>query len=155
MSDLKTLGIAEIKTVQHPETMRTVLGSCVGVALYDRAVKKGGMAHIMLPSSDTCHGDRGKFADTAVDDLLNQVIRIGCDKTRLAAKICGGASMFGPKTDNGLGERNISAVKAQLKQHSIRLVAEDVGGQKGRRMTLNPQTGEVEVQIIGATPSVI
>ena len=79
----------------------------------------------------------------------------GCDKKRLAAKLAGGASMFGPVTDSGLGERNVVAVKERLRHHAIRVVAEDVGGQKGRRMVLDPGTGEVEVRTIGAEPTVI
>jgi chemotaxis protein CheD len=152
MSEVHRIGIAGLKVVKHPDKIQTTLGSCIGIAMYDRVSKVGGMAHVMLPSSSGCHGDRGKFADTAVDWLLEDAVKAGCDKKRLAAKITGGASMFGPASDNGLGERNVKAVKERLAHHSIRLVAEDVGGQKGRRMMLNPDTGVVEVQIIGSEP---
>ena len=155
MQEVHTIGIAGVKVVQHPERIRTTLGSCIGVVIYDRVAKIGGMAHVILPSSAEGRGDRGKFADTAVDWLLEDALSAGCNKERLAAKLAGGASMFGPTTDNGLGERNAAAVKERLKHHAIRIVAEDIGGQKGRKILLDPGTGEVEVQIIGAKPTVI
>lgn len=155
MQEMHTIGIAGVKVVRHPDKIRTTLGSCIGVVIYDRAAKIGGMAHVILPSSAEGRGDRGKFADSAVDWLVEEALSAGCEKARLAAKLAGGASMFGSVVDNGLGERNAAAVKERLRHHSIRVVAEDVGGQKGRKMLLDPETGEVEVQIIGAQPTVI
>lgn len=155
MSEVHTIGIAGIKVVQHPDKIRTTLGSCIGVAIYDRVAAVGGMAHVMLPSSEGCHGDRGKFADTAVDCLLDDAVKAGCQKSRLAAKLAGGASMFGPTMDNGLGERNVRAVRERLAKHAIRIVAEDVGGQKGRKMQLDPASGEVQVQCIGAEVNIL
>lgn len=155
MSVIHSIGIADVKVVASPDKIRTVLGSCIGVALFDRVAKVGGMAHVILPSSAHGHGDKGKFADTAVDWLLEDVLKAGCVKGRLKAKITGGASMFGKKVDAGIGERNIQAVKERLSHHSIQLLAEAVGGLKGRKMLLDPATGQVEVSIIGAQPEVI
>lgn len=143
------IGIAEIAVARSPDSIRTVLGSCVGVALFDISNKVGGMAHVILPSSTGCKGDPGKFADSAVDLLLNELIQAGGRRTSVVAKIAGGASMFGDNVDQGLGRRNIDAVKDRLIHHSIRLAGEDVGGVKGRRMVLKPASGDVEVQIIG------
>lgn len=150
-----SIGIAGLRVVISPEKVRTVLGSCIGVALYDTTAKIGGMAHVMLPSSTLGQGDRGKFADTAVDWLLEEALKSGCNRRRLEVKITGGASMFGTKVDNGIGERNVQAVKERLAHHSLRLVAEDVGGTKGRKMMLDPSTGVVEVQFIGEDPKAI
>lgn len=155
MGDTHNIGIAEIKIAKCPDKLRTVLGSCVGVAIFDRVSKVGGLAHVMLPDSSIGKGDKGKFADTAVDALIEDVASAGGDPRRLTAKISGGASMFGKTVDKGIGERNIQAVKERLKKHMIRLAAEDVGGTKGRRMILDPASGEVTVQIIGAEPVVI
>lgn len=149
------VGIAEVKVIAQPDTIQTVLGSCIGIAIYDRVAKIGGLGHIILPDSKAGRGDRGKFADTAVDWLVDELIVAGCLKARLAAKITGGASMFGPGSNNGIGERNAEAVKKRLGHHSIRLVAEHTGGDKGRKMTLDPESGEVHVRFIGAEPITI
>ncbi len=149
------VGIAEVKVVERPDTLQTVLGSCIGIAIYDRVAKIGGLGHIILPDSKAGKGDRGKFADTAVDWLVDELVEAGCLKGRLAAKITGGASMFGLVSNAGIGERNAEAVKERLGRHSIRLVAAHTGGDQGRKMTLNPESGEVCVRFIGAEPIIL
>jgi chemotaxis protein CheD len=155
VTTIHTIGIAGIRVAAAPDRVRTVLGSCIGIALYDRAAKVGGMAHVILPCSQEGSGERGKFADTAVDDLLTQLLAAGGIRGRVQAKIAGGASMFGKPVENGLGDRNAKAVRDRLEHHAIPLVAEDCGGQKGRKITLDPTGGEVEVQIIGQPARVI
>ncbi len=155
MSFTHNIGIAGLKVVRHPDKVRTVLGSCVGIVLLDRAARVGGMAHVILPNSEEGSGDRGKFADTGVDWLLEELVSAGAVRGRVQAKIAGGARMFGAATSNGLGDRNVAAVKARLGAHGIPLVAEDTGGEKGRKMLLDPGTGNVEVHFIGQEPRVI
>ena len=149
MSTIHTIGIAGILAVKTPDRIRTVLGSCVGVALFDCSAGIGGMAHVILPSSSEGTGDPGKFADTAVEVLLEEMMSSGAVRGKISAKIAGGARMFGPTSQNGLGERNIVAVKERLQKHLVPVLVEDCGGEKGRKITLDPANGELEVQIIG------
>lgn len=147
--------IAGIQVVSAPEKVRTVLGSCIGIAIYDRVAKIGGLAHVILPSSKEGSGDPKKFADTAVDLLVEQLIQAGAEKKRLTAKIAGGASMFGIDASNGLGKRNEDCVKERLASHAIRLAANETGGTRGRKMMLDPVSGDVQVEIIGESPQII
>lgn len=147
---IHSIGIAGMKVVEAPERVSTVLGSCIGIALYDRVKKVGGMAHIILPDSREGSGDPAKFADTAVEMLLEQLIEAGAERKRVTAKIAGGAKMFGSGSNAGkLGERNADAVKERLRALAIRLAGEAVGGNKGRKMCLDPATGDVLVNVIG------
>ena len=150
-----SIGIAGIKVVKTPDTVRTVLGSCIGIALYDRAAKVGGLAHVILPNSSEGRGDPAKFADTAVDLLLEKLIDAGGEKKYITAKIVGGAAMFGKQEAGGLGQRNAEAVQERLKHHAIRLTACVIGGTKGRKIRLDAQNGEVEVIRIGEEPETI
>ena len=150
-----SIGIAGIKVVRAPDTVRTVLGSCIGVALYDRVAKLGGLAHVILPDSSEGSGDPGKFADTAVDLLLDELEQAGAERRRIAAKIAGGAAMFGEQRTASLGDRNAEAVETRLKSHFVRLAGRAIGGTKGRKMTLDPATGDVAVWIIGEPPQVL
>lgn len=150
-----SIGIAGMKVVHSPDTIRTVLGSCVGIAIFDRVARIGGLAHVILPDSKEGTGDPGKFGDTAVDQLLEMILSEGAERKRLAAKYAGGAAMFGTATVGNLGARNADAVQARLAHHGIRAVAKEVGGTKGRKMLLDPATGDVTVEIIGETPNVI
>ncbi len=46
------VGIADLNLVLDPGTIMTIgLGSCIGIALYDRSLKVAGLSHIMLPDS--------------------------------------------------------------------------------------------------------
>ena len=51
-----------------PARVRTLLGSCVGVVLYDRVARLGGLAHIVLPSARGTVEHLGKYADTQHED---------------------------------------------------------------------------------------
>lgn len=155
MSVTHFIGVAAIHVARSPDRVRTLLGSCVGVVLYDPKAKVGGVAHIMLPSSSLCHGHRGKFADTGVDGLLGDALSAGCHKERLRAKIAGGAAIFGLGIAEHIGSQNIQAVRERLAHHDIRLVAEDVGGTQGRRILFDPDTGQVEVEFNGGGASII
>jgi len=93
------------------------LGSCIGIALYDKFSKVGGLVHIMLPENPG--GKKTvKYADTGIPFLIEEMEAAGAKKRRLSAKIVGGAGMF--KSESGdsvmkIGERNIEAVKEVLK----------------------------------------
>lgn len=155
VSMIHTIGIAGIGVVQAPDSIRTVLGSCVGIVLFDCMSKTGGMGHVILPSSADGVGDPAKFADTAVDLLLEEMVKVGAVRGQISAKIAGGARMFGAASATGLGERNVAAVKQRLEKNQVPLLAEDCGGEKGRKITLDPSTGDLTVQIIGMEPTTI
>jgi chemotaxis protein CheD len=147
MPELIKVGMADLKAGKSPDSIISYgLGSCVGIALYDPQTKVGGLAHIMLPDSTQARAtdNTAKFADTALPVLLDQVIALGGSRNRLTAKIAGGSQMFSfaQATDvMRIGDRNAEAVKAVLKSLSIRLVAEDVGGNYGRTVELLLDSG--------------
>ena len=91
------VGMADLKVAKHPDTLTTLgLGSCVGITLFDKAKNIGGMAHCMLPTYKGFEGQNiAKFVDSAVIELINQLVRIGASRASLVAKIAGGAHMFG------------------------------------------------------------
>jgi len=147
--------MADLKIAFSPQILTTLgLGSCVGVVLYDPFIKLGGMAHIMLPSSKQIknNSNKAKFADTAIDMLVEKMLDAGAVKTRLISKIAGGAQMFSFKGNNEImkiGERNVRAVKEHLARHSIKLVAEDVEGKYGRTIEFFTETGVLKIRTIG------
>ncbi len=151
------VGIAESGVVLNPDSIVTLgLGSCVGVTLYDERKRIGGMVHVMLPSTELAKGtnfNRSKFADSAVPDLLNQLVRSGADQRRLVAKLAGGAQMFNlaGETDSLLkiGLRNVEACKKALSLLRIPVLAEDTGGSWGRTVELFSDSGILEVRAIG------
>jgi chemotaxis protein CheD len=139
----------ELGVAEYPRVLVTpALGSCVGVSLWDAFRRRGGLAHVMLPSpSDSRVAGRiDRFASVALPRLAEAVAE-GSSIRRVVAKIAGGSTMFG--VDGGLasiGERNILEVKAQLALLRIPLVAEDTGGAHARTMELYLDTGLVVVR---------
>lgn len=143
-------------TAKHPVTLISLgLGSCIGIAIYDEVAKVAGMAHIMLPESRGGNTSKpGKFADTAVCALVNELLRMGASKGRLKAKMAGGAQMFalGGKGSSilSVGDRNVEATKRALSSLDIPLVAFDVGGNKGRSVEFRTDRWILIVKVIGS-----
>ncbi|MDR2157502.1 MAG: chemotaxis protein CheD [Clostridiales Family XIII bacterium] len=157
MKDTIVIGISDQRTSKSPNTLVTyALGSCVGVSLYDETTNIGGMAHIMLPDSALMRGaksmDRMKFADTAIADLLDKMVVQGANRSRITAKIAGGANMFKMSDGSGLGsigQRNIASVKQVLFDLGVPIIAEDVGKDFGRTIFFDLDTGKVRVRSLG------
>ena len=139
----------ELAVADHPSMLVTpALGSCIGLALWDGFHRRGGLAHIMLPSpADTrMKGRSDRFASVAVERLIG-LITSGVFASRLVAKIAGGAAMFGAETaEETIGTRNLAEVKRQLAIARIPVIAEDTGGKHARTMELYLDTGLVIVR---------
>ncbi len=152
MAELIKVGMADYKVGRSPATIISYgLGSCIGVSLYDPQTKVGGLLHIMLPDSTQSRStdNPAKFADTGVPLLLKDVLGLGASKSRLVAKMAGGAQMFAfaKATDiMRVGSRNADAVKDLLKKLGIRLLAEDTGGNYGRTVQINLENGVYTVK---------
>ncbi|AVX31164.1 chemotaxis protein CheD [Carboxydocella sp. ULO1] len=150
------VGMADLKIGQAPARLLTSgLGSCVGICLWDFLSKKGGMAHIMLPDSTKARvvGNPAKFADTAVPALIQLLENHGACRRRLKAKIAGGAQMFsfgGEHEIMKVGQRNVEAVKTALAAWDIPLLAEDTGGNIGRTIEFDLETGLVHIRTMAA-----
>lgn len=148
MSQLIVVGISDQNTAFPPDTLITyALGSCVGICIFDPVTRYAGMSHILLPSSSLTTNDKNiyKFADTAIKALVSVMERKGCNRARMTAKIAGGANMF-LSSGQSIGDRNVQAVKEELSKLRIRIIAEDVGGNYGRTIQLDPQDGSVMVK---------
>ena len=125
------------------------LGSCVAIALHDPTAGVGGLAHVLLPSSVGHRPGRpAKFADTAVASLLDEMAALGAGP-QTVAKLAGGASMFAALVDGGgvnVGARNVEAARRALALAGVPVVAEDVGGEHGRTVSLFLRTGRLAVR---------
>jgi chemotaxis protein CheD len=140
-----------------PAKIRTLLGSCVGVVLYDRTARLGGVAHIVLPSAHGAVDHPGKYADTAIPGMIADFNRrLGSRAcSRLTAKLVGGANMFQIEAsvhENcrlNIGQRNQEAIEQILADLAIPVLARDVGGTSGRRLTLDTASGTVTIRVPG------
>ena len=156
MENAYHVGMADLVVVSAPAKLITLgLGSCIGLVIFDPTAKIAGMAHIMLPDSHGSKGKEkvGKFADIAVPAVVDEMIKKGATKSRMKAKMAGGAQMFalpGTPTDFlAVGSRNIKETTAMLAKLGIPLVASDTGGNKGRSVEFSTTTWMLAIKTLG------
>ncbi len=149
--NIVTVGVGDLKIAKSPKIIKTSLGSCVGVVLYDSVQKTGGMLHLMLPNCRDRNGKLSKYADTGIPMLLDLMINEAkATKSTLRAKIFGGAKMFTVNSDLfDIGKSNIVETKNILERIGIRLVASRLGGTKGHQISLDTDSGIVQSKIFG------
>ena len=155
MAEMIKVGMADLNICHSPDAITTLgLGSCVGVALYDKTTQIAGLVHVMLPDSTKVrqNQNKAKFADTGIDLLVQMLAKEGVRRQSLTAKIAGGAQMFAFSSDNYMlrvGERNVEAVKMKLRSLGIRILAEDTGLNYGRTVEFFPETGDFVIKAVG------
>jgi len=131
------------------------LGSCIGVCLYDRAAKVGGMLHYLLPNSAE-NPQRAKerplmYADTGMKMLLEKLVSMGMNKRRMQVKIAGGAATLRiTAKEFDIGKRNYLAIRKILWKNGMFIDAEDVGGCIPRTLSLSIADGTTLVRSKGA-----
>ena len=131
------------------EVLCTLLGSCIGLALYDQQNQIGGLAHIVLPRARAATDVPGKFADTAIPELLRRIDEIGGNGRSVNARIAGGADMFNTGTDDTVGSQNLAAVEELLETRGIPVTGRHCGGEQGRRVSFEVESGRVFVEQVG------
>lgn len=148
------VGVGEMRAGGAPDVLKTILGSCMGIVLYDRRRHAGGLAHAMLPVARNGDPNAAKFVDSAVPRMVEMLERrFNAARAHMVAKLIGGATMFKYKKTNNrsldIGNNNIAAARQCLAQMRIPLVGEDVGRDYGRRVEFHLDTGRVVVSAQG------
>jgi chemotaxis protein CheD len=123
--------------------IKTILGSCVSICLWDKRRRAGGMNHYLLPASREGEPASLRFADVATGVLLEQLRTLGCDPRNLIAKIFGGAAISQNQNRyaSSLAAHNVEAALYLMKESGIPLVAQETGGNRGRRIIFNTDDG--------------
>ena len=132
------------------------LGSCVALIMCDPLVGMTGMAHVALPSSVTSRDDAlekpGRFADTAVPILLERIETLNPHRRcKLSVKLVGGASMLDPSGLFNIGQRNLEMIRQILRENSLVVAAENIGGTASRMVSTTSVNCDVEITFKGKT----
>lgn len=129
--------------------VKTILGSCVAICLWDPVTKIGGINHYMLPHWNGNDLASPKFGNIAIEKLLERMIQLGAKKEHLQAKIFGGGDLISKGGSSMLiGERNIRVARLMLEEKGIPIIASSTGGRKGRKILFFTDTGEVRHKFI-------
>lgn len=140
-----------IFTTSELYAVTTVLGSCVSVCLWDGPRRLAGINHFLLPEGPPGATSWERFGRPAVEGLIGELLRLGSEKCDLVAKVFGGSRILGTSevADRGkLGDRNVELARSVLAAHEIPVVAEDVGGPRGRKLIFNTSDGSVRVKML-------
>lgn len=143
--------VGQIHIDRAPFAISTVLGSCVAVCIYDAALRIGGMNHYLLPFWNGNGLQTPKFGNIAIPKLIETMMAKGSSTQTMEAKIFGGAMMnMGSCEALMIGQKNILVAKEILKEYKIRIVAEDVGGQNGRKILFDLERGKILLKYTSA-----
>lgn len=126
------------------------LGSCLGITLYNPLKKLGAMAHPMLPDIERArtNANPSRYVNYTIRKMVEDLEKAGSARSRLVAKLFGGARMFAFISSDSLlnvGEKNIAMAREVFNELNIKISAEEVGGTFGRTIELNLETGKVVV----------
>jgi len=150
----KFLRPGQFYAARRPVLAETLVGSCITVCLYNAKQGFGAMNHFLRarPRS-AAEANRGEFGTTATRFIVRAVLRIDDDPRHYRASIFGGAAVLkGGGDESGIGPANVAAALEVLQAAGIRVVRQEVGGTRGRRVKFNTQTGEIECRFAGDIP---
>lgn len=161
MNKFLTVGISDMKIVRRENGLITyALGSCVGVCIYDPVIYLAGMIHIMLPNAPDVNqpDNKYKYANTGIPEMVRKMEVFGAVRSRLTAKIAGGARMFdipGDRSLGSIGQRNVESVRSTLRSLQIPIIKEETGGNIARTVEFFPQNGSVKIRSYGLSDRIL
>jgi chemotaxis protein CheD len=134
------------------EMIGTSLGSCIAVCLYDPCIKVGGMNHFMLPGKISLletTGHSAKYGITAINSLMDSMIKKGAIKKNIIAKLFGGGAVLAfENKKTTIPDNNIRIARVMLEMEDIPITEEDTGGKFIRKVFLDIATGKVYLKKI-------
>ncbi|GBF51865.1 chemotaxis protein [Leptospira ryugenii] len=154
-SKIINVGIADIKVGAADVVLRTTLGSCIGIVLYDPEQKIGAISHIMLAKDPTGKDSLKfphKYGETALPELIRMMKEAGSPVGKFSCRMFGGASMFKGINSNflqNIGEQNIQIVRKFMEDLKVPIIVEDVAGNEGRTISLYCDDGRVLLKKAG------
>lgn len=142
----------EVKVSADPAVeFTTVLGSCVATCLFDPQARVGGMNHFLL-AEPPAHMSGMAFDEHyglfLMELLINQMLAAGALKSRMKARIYGGANLHAGMRQ--IGTVNAAFAQSFLAREGIPLMHEDLGGNSARRVHFLPALGKVRCRTADA-----
>jgi chemotaxis protein CheD len=141
------LYLGDVHAALEPTRVKTLLGSCIAVCLYDPVQAVGGMNHFMLPRGTVEDAESPRFGVPAMERLIGDVQAVGGLPTRFVAKVFGGAHVLDiEESVASVPQRNITFIRTFLGARGIPVLAQDVGGYDPRHVHFDTATGRVLIK---------
>jgi len=150
-----TVGVSDMKVSNDFESnlITYSLGSCIGIAIYDKIARIGGLLHYMLPESSLDPAKAKKnpymFADTGIPLLFKEAYKLGARKQRMRVIVAGGAQVLDQKGFFDIGKRNYMAMRKIFWKNNVMVDFEEIGGACNRTVKLAVRDGQILLKTSG------
>lgn len=159
------LEIGQIFITDKPLLLETLLGSCVALAFFSPKPKLFGLCHAQLPEKNTrglscidscpdrCYrhftqDNEYRYVTCAFRYLFDKWQEKYIPLPKLKTALFGGANVL-KQSGHHVGQKNIEAAETILKQQGLRIHFQDTGGNKGRTIIFNTESGEISLRYHG------
>ena len=148
MPMMHVVNVGDMKIGRDGDMLVThALGSCLGLMVFDPALRIGGLLHAMLPLSkinqQKALANPFMFVDTGVPALFKALYELGGQKKRMIVKAAGCGNPLGTNEMFKIGQRNYTVLKKLLWKNNVLLGSEDVGGTGSRTVRFDLSTGQI------------
>ena len=145
----------ESHLVKEPTILRTLLGSCVGIAFRVPRLGLGALCHPMLPRTPVkfaaalSRSAGRRYVDYAIRDLARQFDALGANRSEIEVKLFGGGDVLIMAANSNrptVGTLNSEVAIKVLAEEGFAVIASSLGGNRGVNIHFNTMTGEVLLQ---------
>jgi chemotaxis protein CheD len=145
----------ESRLVKEPTMLRTLLGSCVGIAFRVPRLGLGALCHPMLPRTPAklvaslSRSAGRRYVDYAIRDLARQFDALGASRREVEVKLFGGGDVLVMEASAKrptVGMLNSEVAMKVLAEEGFGVTASSLGGKRGVNIHFNTATGEVLLQ---------
>jgi chemotaxis protein CheD len=155
MGEIINVSLGEVKLSPQVDDVLVAygLGSCLGIGMFDPAIRLAGLLHAVLPSHPNGRRDmNSRYVDTGIEALLSEMEKAGADRKKLVIRMAGGANMLnapGFSQAFNIGTRNVEAAMATFGGMRLRLASYEVGGTTGRTVRFYVCDGRMTIRTVG------
>ena len=165
--EVVTIHPGEYYATREDTIISTVLGSCVAVAIFDKAKGIGGLNHFMLPgdfgreaaergsvtNDDLVRNPNAKYGMYAMELLINDLMKLGVKRADMRSKVFGGGAVlrFSDGSCSAIPASNVEFAFEYLREEGIPVLASDVGGKEPRKIFFYARSGKVLLKRIAGT----
>jgi chemotaxis protein CheD len=145
----------ESRLIREPAILRTLLGSCVGIAFRVPRLGVGALCHPMLPRSPAgqavplSRSAGRRYVDFSIRDMAHQLDALGATREEVEVKLFGGGDVLVMASDSArpsVGKLNTEMAMKVLDEEGFSIMASSLGGRCGINIHFNTLTGEVLLQ---------
>lgn len=138
---------------EKPMILKTVLGSCVSLTLWDKQKGIGGMNHVVLPGSFSSINPEAllekrdtRYGIFSLEELLYGMEQRGCRRPDMEARIFGASYMDPKGRRSGIQESNVEFVMNFVEMARIPIKEGLAFQEQALKLFFNTATGSVHVE---------